>query len=145
MELSHLISRLQCSHHLNETTAGFFKSFQVYILLEHFIIAFFKLLFCFRERVCVGRGEGQRKKREREREYFKHVPYSVWSPTWDLIPWSWDPDLSWNQESGTQLTEPPRYPLLYYFNEGLWVDICNQPVTKRWLRLNRAFSHIFTL
>ena len=38
------------------------------------------------------------RQRERERENLQQASHPVWSPTWGLIPWSWDHDLSWNQE-----------------------------------------------
>ena len=45
---------------------------------------------------------------EKARENLKQVPRPAQSPTQDSIPQPWDHDLSQNQESDAQLTEPPR-------------------------------------
>ena len=58
------------------------------------------------------RGRGRR----RERENPKQARHSVQSPTWGSILQPWDHDLSWNQESDAQLTEPPRCPMIFIFN-----------------------------
>ena len=62
-------------------------------------------------------GEGQR-----ERESPKPTPHWVQSPRWVLIPWSWDHDLSWNQELDTRWTASPgalhQLPFLYYFSHS---------------------------
>ena len=51
-------------------------------------------------------------KRERDRrENLKHPKYPAWSPMWGSISRPWDHDLSQNQESDAQLTQPPRRPL----------------------------------
>ena len=68
--------------------------------------------FFFRERESVngvgwGRGRGSK--------YPKQAPPSTWSPMQDMILWLWDHDLSWNQELGAFLTEPPRCPSNYVF------------------------------
>ena len=51
-------------------------------------------------------------KREREaegeKENLKQAPHSAWNMTRGLIPPPWDHDLRENQESDTQVTEPPR-------------------------------------
>ena len=36
------------------------------------------------------------------------TPRQAWSPLWGWIPWPWDHDLSWNQQSGAYSTEPPK-------------------------------------
>lgn len=67
----------------------------------HFVFSFF------------WQGEMQR---ERERENPKQIPHSVWSLTWGLVSRPWDHDLSRNQESDTQLTEPPGHPCAMHFS-----------------------------
>ena len=57
------------------------------------------------EREHVSRGEGQ----EGERKNRKRAPHSAWSPMRGLIPQPWERDLSPNQESDAQPTEPPRW------------------------------------
>ena len=72
-------------------------------------ILFFKDLFILkREYMSRVRGRG------RER-IFNQIP--CWAPSQKqgLIPGPWDYDLSWNQESTAQLTEPPRHPFLEHF------------------------------
>ena len=61
--------------------------------------------------MCEGAGEGQR-----ERENLKQAPHSVRGLTQGWIPRPRDHDLSQNQESGAQLTEPPRQALLKSFD-----------------------------
>ena len=62
----------------------------------------------------MSRGEGRRGA-EKERENLKKAPHLLWSPTWGWIPWPWVHDLSWKQESESQLTEPPRSPCFVLF------------------------------
>ena len=62
----------------------------------------FLLLF---ERENTSRGEEQRGGRD-----LKEAPCSVQSPRRGSIPQPWDYDLSQNQESDAQPTEPPRCP-----------------------------------
>ena len=67
-----------------------------------------------REREKASRREGQR-----EREgIFKQAPHSVQSLTRGSIPQPWDRDLSQNQESEAQPTEPPRCPVLLFLIKG---------------------------
>ena len=49
-------------------------------------------------------------KKERERENVKQASCSKQSPKQGLILQPWDHDISQNEESGTQPTEPPRRP-----------------------------------
>ena len=58
-------------------------------------------------------GEGQR---EREKETERE---SAWNPMQDLIPQPWEHDLSQNQESNAQQTEPPRHPGPLHLNINL--------------------------
>lgn len=67
-----------------------------------FYLLFFMIIF-FLERESLSRGEGQR-----DREHLKQAPRRVWSLMGGSIPGPWDPDLSWHQDSDTQLVEPPR-------------------------------------
>ena len=46
----------------------------------------------------------------RGRENPQQASHPVQSPTWGSIPQPWDHDLSWNQTSDAQPTEPPRHP-----------------------------------
>ena len=55
-----------------------------------------------------SRGEGQ----EGERKNRKRAPHSAWGPMRGLIPQPWEHDLSPNQESDAQLTEPPRWQFI---------------------------------
>ena len=54
---------------------------------------------------------------KRERKNCKQAPCSAWNPTWGSISGPWDHDLSWNQESDAQPTEPPRGPRTHCFHE----------------------------
>ena len=67
-----------------------------------------------RKRERGGQGEGE----EGEGKSLRHTLCWEWSPTmtWWLDPWSWDYDLSWNQELDTYLTEPPQHPAKWYSN-----------------------------
>lgn len=49
---------------------------------------------------------------EEQRERDKQTPRSAPSVLRVRIPWSWDNDLSWNEEWGTQPAEPLRCPSL---------------------------------
>ena len=60
---------------------------------------------CFRKRGSMSQGEGLR-----EKENPKQAPCPGWSSTWSLILGPWDHALSCNQESDTQLIEPPSAP-----------------------------------
>ena len=61
----------------------------------------------YSETPCVHVGEGQRE--------WEQVPLAVWSLTRGSILWSWNHDLSQNQESEAQLTELPRRPVSSVF------------------------------
>ena len=76
------------------------------IVLSIFVsfFLFFVLFFFFRARVRAGRGRGRRT------ENLKQAPRLVQSPTQGSISQPRDHDLSRNQESDAQLTEPPRCP-----------------------------------
>ena len=78
--------------------------------LSHILKMNIKFLFCLifseKERVRVherehGGGE------ERRGENLKQTLHSAWSLMWGLIPGLWNHELSWNQESDTQLNESP--------------------------------------
>ena len=79
------------------------------------------LVFYFRESeresLCVQVGRGADKEQ---------------SPMRGLTPWPWDHDLSWNQELGTQWTEPPRRPELQYF--------CSQSLGRTYWRQLRKYD-----
>ena len=53
--------------------------------------------------------------REGEGERISQIPCWVQNLMGGLISRPWDHDLSWNQESVAQLTEPPTYPYRYAF------------------------------
>ena len=53
------------------------------------------------------RGREREGEREGERENLECAPCSAWSPTRGPIPRPWYRDLSRNQESDAQPTEPP--------------------------------------
>ena len=76
----------------------------IYFLLFYFII--YK-----RDSAC-EQGRQRERERERERGNLKQAAHLVWSLTQGSIPQPWDHDLSPNQESGAQPTEPPRCPYL---------------------------------
>ena len=82
------------------------------IFYYNLIVMISKCLFLFicwfrgREREYAGEGQ-----RERGRENLKQDPHcqcAVWCEAWSHEPW--DPDLSRNQESDIQPTEPPGSP-----------------------------------
>lgn len=70
-----------------------------------------RVLFIW-ERVCDRKQEKASKQREAEgeRKSLKQTPYWGWGLTWGSIPQLQDHDLSWNQETDAQLTEPLRCP-----------------------------------
>ena len=81
----------------------------------YFVFTWFVFLFMLksesaRARACVSKGRGSGK-RERERKNPKQVPGSAESWLWGWISWLWHYDASWNLESGTSPTEPPRCPM----------------------------------
>ena len=88
---------------------------------------YFLNYYYLRESAQVGDGEGG----EGERENLKQTPHSAQSPTQGLIPQPWDHDLSQNQESGAQPTEPPRCPVTI----GIFNLIQSNPA-----RSSKAFS-----
>ena len=56
--------------------------------------------------------EGEKdRERERKTEYLRQSPRVAWGLTHGSISQPCDHDLSQNQESETQLTEQPKYPL----------------------------------
>ena len=59
-----------------------------------------------------------------EGKNLKQVPSSAWSPTRGSIPRPWDRDLSRNQESDAQPTEPPRRPLLILNKISAFQTLC---------------------
>ena len=59
--------------------------------------------------------EREREREKGERVNLKQAPHRSLSPAWGLVPWLWHHDLSWNQESDAQLTEPPGCPMKMYF------------------------------
>ena len=64
------------------------------------------------------RGRGRMKDRENP----KQAPHLAQSPMQGPIPRPWDHNLSQNQESDAQLTEPSRRPRdIFYFNEATLV------------------------
>ena len=69
------------------------------------------------------------------RENLKQAPCSVWSLTQASVPWPWDHDLSRNQESDTQLTEPPRCPFKMIFKRFClnWILLLNYCLHGRYL------------
>ena len=81
---------------------------------------FFKILFIYLQRDWVEEGaEG-----EGDREFQADPPLST-EPEVGLIPQPWDHDLSKNQESVAQPTEPPRCPhLLQHLTLG-WLYVFN--------------------
>ena len=95
---------------LNVFQIFYFKNLYHHLKKSRYISKHF-LMFIYLERekkrTCTWVGEGQG---EMEKENPKQSPCSVWSPKWGLIPWPWDYDLSQNQESDAQQTEPPRHP-----------------------------------
>ena len=82
-----------------------------FILLKTFL----KILISERERERESASGGGA---ERERVNPKQAPNSAQSPTWGSIPCPWDHELSRNQESDAELTEPPRHPI---FSSFLWL------------------------
>ena len=87
VEGGHHHDGLQVTDEMNENFVG------QYSFIQH-------LFFYMREREHTSKGEG------RGRENLKQAPCSVQSLTRGLIPWPWDHDLSWNQGSDAQPTEP---------------------------------------
>ena len=73
-------------------------------------LCFFYYCYCFLYLIERERERTGERDRGRDRENSSQAPCSTQTPTRDLIPWPWDHDLSWNQESDAQLTEPPRCP-----------------------------------
>ena len=85
---------------------------QAFLVLDlYFKKNTFFTFIVFRERECMKEERG----RGKERENLKQAPCSVRSPTRGLIPRLWEHDLNRNQESNTQLTEPPRHPSPLHF------------------------------
>ena len=72
-----------------------------------FYLFFFFLKCIYFERMWAGEGHREGDKNP------KQAPHSVRSLTWGSIPRRWDHDLSWDQESVAQPTEPPRGPVLF--------------------------------
>ena len=87
---------------------------------KNILFSFFKNNLFLRERAHTWAGEGQRE-RERERERIPSRFHTVSSEAdvgLDPVNWShelWDHDLSWNQESHAQLTEPARDEFWYMY------------------------------
>ena len=67
---------------------------------------------CFRKREHTSPGE-----RQRERQNLKQAPYSERSLTWGSVPQVWEHDLSRNQESDAQPTEPCATLTWYTYDE----------------------------
>ena len=63
-----------------------------------------------------GTAQGEEAEWEGERGSQKDSLLSM-EPNLGAISWPWDHDLSWNQESDTQLTKALRCPSFYYFSD----------------------------
>ena len=76
--------------------------------------------------MCVGGSEGERRERDRGRMNLKQTPCLARSLTQGSIPLLWDHDLSWNQESDAQPTEPPSHALKILFLSHLYTQCGDQ-------------------
>ena len=86
--------------------------------LENPSVTLFSIL-CIYVFIClileIEHEQGRARGRERKRENLKQALCSAQSPMRGSIPQPWDHDLSQNQESDAQLTEPPRHPKICFF------------------------------
>ena len=91
--------------------------------IDHSIIAKHSLFLMFiyfqSERESMHMCE-QGKDRERGRENLKQAPHLAWSLTWGSISPLGDHYLSWNKESVTQPTKPPKSPIAKHFIRQHW-------------------------
>ena len=97
---------------------------------------FFKLIHSFekereRERTSrMGRGRG--------RESPKQTVHWAWSPMPGSITRPWGHDLSWNQESDTQPTVPPRHPCNIWLSDNQIIQ--NVHILKFWSKKHQLGS-----
>lgn len=89
--------------------------------------------------MCAWAGEGQRR-----RENLKQTDEWMHGPTWGSVPWPWDHDLNWNQESDAYLTVQPRYfswIFFYSWSLNLKLPFLTQPSTSThyWLDFPSLF------
>ena len=91
----------------------------------HFFLFLIFIYFRERERGSASWGRG-----EAEGGNLKQTPCWAQSLTWGSISWPWDHNLSRNQESDTQPTEPPRcpwhtplpyYTLFFHNTKMIWI------------------------
>ena len=95
-------------------------------------ICIYQIYYFERERFG-GWGEAER---EGEGKTLKHIPHWAQSQTWGSISWSWNHDLSQNQELDAQPNEASRHPSIS-IAKSLYLPLSNEG-SRSQQQLNRS-------